>query len=496
MNRVWIVYDDSNPPEDDIRAIVGSRRFGEILIGKQPVQERMRALFSSALPEGAILALDCKDAIASLSERIAAQQSREAGRTRVLHFFSDFLFQRREVAELVIRSAAFAERIYTAKQDGRGVFYAFPSVEVYLRFLQRAEETGGTRLPTLDESTGDIRLNGDEFLYIGAQEGLVLSLTSKYDARYFNHLSSEADIVTKTSANIEKLRAEFRFWQLLPDAMKMWFVMPFDFQEDGTSASYRMERLYLPNLAVKFVHGAMDDEEFESFLLRYFRFLGARARRTVSKEAYAARAERLYVCKTRDRLGELKNDPRFGPVAALIRTGTAFGDVDAAFERYCGIYARITARSKPMLCEVIGHGDACLSNILFDRASKTLKLIDPKGVTAEEELWTDPYYDLCKLTHSVLGLYDFFNSGLYELSLDEALRFRLVVPFDNARYATALRAHMAANGFDEATTRVGEAGLFLSMLPLHIDNPHKVLGFFLNAMRILDELEHKMQGDR
>lgn len=491
MNRVWMVYDDSNLPKEEVSAIVGSRRFGEILIGKLSVEERMRGLFLSALPEAAMLVLNSTDEIAQLRERILTKQSRETGRTRVLHFFSDFLFQQREAAELVLRSAAYAERVYTARQNGRGVFYAFPSVEAYLGYLRRAEEAGGTSLPTQDETTGDIRLNGDEFLFIGEQEGLVLSLTSKYDARYFNNLISDADIVTKSSANIEKLRAEFRFWQLLPDAMKIWFVMPFDFQEDGKRASYRMERLYLPNLAIKFVHGAMDGEEFESFLQRYFRFLGTRASRPVSREAYAVRAEQLYVSKTRDRLDALKADPRFAPVAALIQSGTEYGDVDAAFERFCGIYRRVTTKCKPMLCEVIGHGDACLSNILFDRATKTLKFIDPKGALTEPDLWTDPYYDLCKLTHSVLGLYDFFNSGLYELTLDESLHFKLDVPFDNAAQAAALKNHMAVGGFDLAMTRVGEAALFLSMLPLHIDNPHKVLGFFLNAMRILDELERE-----
>ena len=37
--------------------------------------------------------------------------------------------------------------------------------------------------------------------------------------------------------------------------------------------------------------------------------------------------------------------------------------------------------------------------------------------------------------------------------------------------------------------RVYEASLFLSMLPLHIDNPHKVFGFILNVNNILKELE-------
>ena len=45
------------------------------------------------------------------------------------------------------------------------------------------------------------------------------------------------------------------------------------------------------------------------------------------------------------------------------------------------------------------------------------------------------------------------------------------------------------NGFDYLTVRIYEASLFLSMLPLHIDNPHKVFGFILNVKNILEEIE-------
>lgn len=495
MNRVWMVYDDSNLPGQEIGAIVGNRRFGKILIGKQPVEERMRSLFSAALPEAVLFHLESADAIEALYERITAQQTRETGRTRVLHFFSDYLDLQREVAIPLIQSASYAERTYAARQNGRSVFYAFPSVEEYCNFLCRAMEAGGTHLPELSENAGDIQLCGGEFLWIGAQEGLVLSLTSKYDARYFNHLISETDIVTKSSTNIEKLRAEYQFWHLLPDEMKIWFVMPFDFREDGKYASYRMERLYLPNLAVKYVHGAMDDEEFEAFLQRYFRFLHVRTRRPVSQTAYLARAEKLYLQKTRMRLDALKENPQFAPVAELIRCSSKYRDIDEAYERFQAVYQEIESTCKLEYYEVIGHGDACLSNILFDRASKTLKLIDPKGALTEDELWTDPYYDLCKLSHSIIGRYDFFNSGSYELTLDEAMQLHLELPFDHSRYTEALRKHLKLNGWDERMMRIGEAALFLSMLPLHMDNPRKVLGFFLNAMGIIDDLDRKTTGD-
>ena len=40
--------------------------------------------------------------------------------------------------------------------------------------------------------------------------------------------------------------------------------------------------------------------------------------------------------------------------------------------------------------------------------------------------------------------------------------------------------------------RLYEASLFISMLPLHIDYPQKVLGFILNAINILKEIEENV----
>ena len=48
------------------------------------------------------------------------------------------------------------------------------------------------------------------------------------------------------------------------------------------------------------------------------------------------------------------------------------------------------------------------------------------------------------------------------------------------------------NGFDYLTVRIYEASLFLSMLPLHIDNPHKVFGFILNVKNILEEIKENV----
>ena len=57
-------------------------------------------------------------------------------------------------------------------------------------------------------------------------------------------------------------------------------------------------------------------------------------------------------------------------------------------------------------------------------------------------------------------------------------------------YKELFKKHVEANGYDYRTVRLYEASLFISMLPLHIDYPHKVLGFILNAWGILEELEN------
>ena len=137
----------------------------------------------------------------------------------------------------------------------------------------------------------------------------------------------------------------------------------------------------------------------------------------------------------------------------------------------------------------VAHGDLCFSNILYNHDVNLLKLIDPKGAETEDELYMNPYYDIAKLSHSVCGSYDYFNSDQYEISMDPDMRLKLTVDSDNDRYVKIFYEYLNENGIDPLLIRIYETSLFLSMLPLHMDREKKVLGFILNAIRIMDELE-------
>ena len=140
---------------------------------------------------------------------------------------------------------------------------------------------------------------------------------------------------------------------------------------------------------------------------------------------------------------------------------------------------------------VIGHGDPCLSNILYDHNSHLLLLIDPKGATDEAALWTNPLYDYCKVSHSVLGDYDFINSGMFDIALEtgNTPTLRLVSYPHHTALKRLFEEAARETPYDFNALRLGEASLFLSMLPLHLDHPSKVTAYLLRAKEILDEVE-------
>ena len=326
---------------------------------------------------------------------------------------------------------------------------------------------------------------------IGVIGNFIQVITGNFDSRYFNSLEGNDYTLVKRSPNKEKIRAEYNFYHLLPEDMKYWFVMPFDYEETESEASYTMERLHMTDLAIKWVHGSMDETEFSELMDKYFYFFSCRHEKDCEAEQYRAVADDLYVDKVNRRVADLKSLPQYADIERLLSV-SGEDDLDALVAKYFELKARAEKKARYANKLVIGHGDPCFANALYNKSTRTLKFVDPKGALTEEELWTNPYYDVAKLSHSVCGRYDFFNNALFDIKLGEDFTYQLEIPFDNARYKEILREKCEANGFDWWSVRVYEASLFLSMLPLHIDNPQKVFGLLLNAKNILKEIEENV----
>ena len=69
--------------------------------------------------------------------------------------------------------------------------------------------------------------------------------------------------------------------------------------------------------------------------------------------------------------------------------------------------------------------------------------------------------------------------------------YNLQIPVDTnyIEYIEIFKKKVQENGYDWLTVRIYEVSLFLSMLPLHMDNQFKVFGFILNIKNLLEEID-------
>ncbi|MBR3644651.1 MAG: hypothetical protein IKN57_14245 [Parasporobacterium sp.] len=463
MRKTALIYDDSRIPDREIREITGNKRFGETIFKRRSLRQRAWETVRNLPGSPAFFDPD----------EVTAENTADRA---LVKLYSNMVIRDPEAFAVILEKAAYAKECYRVVVNDEIAAVIYPDTESYF-------QSG-----TADEDNY-AKISSEAFIDLAHADSFRQFITGGFDARFFNKLSGDNYIVIKQSENVEKLRKEYRFYSLLPEEMRMWFAMPFAYREEGGSASYSMERYHMTDLAIRYVHGAISPVEFRSIMEKLFHFISTRSEKSVTADEYERCERALYVDKVKSRIEDLKKTAAFERIEALLRSGSKYESIDAVFDLYYRLYEKIThkKRFKPVL--VVGHGDLCFSNILYNDEASFMKLIDPKGALNEEELYTNPYYDVAKLSHSVCGAYDFFNSDLFEIVVDEDMKLKLRLDADTAQYQAVFMEYLNRYKLDPQLIRLYEASLFLSMLPLHIDREKKVLGLLLNAIGILEGIE-------
>ncbi len=471
MKNVIVLYDDSRKPCKEICRITGDKSFGQMILKRRTILDRMH---ESCMKSSRVI---CVAALADAGYVLEKFAKEVAG---IVLLYTDFAFHDAESLNVLFEKSVYAHEAYCVKSNQKVAAVLFPDVQTFLT-------TPADSFASLAEISFE---NLTDLNEIGAFRDFI---TGGFDARFFNSVKGDEYTVVKSSESVEKLRKEFTFWSLLPDAMKQWFVMPFDFKEStdekgNAVASYAMERMNMPDLAIRYVHEAFSADEFRDICTKLFHFISVRARKTVTFDEYEVQAKKLYIDKLDERIALLKQQKEYESLTHWIAVGTEYSDIDAIVNRYKQLYESVRSSKKFVPIAVVGHGDLCFSNILFNREASVMKLIDPRGALCEEDLYMDPYYDLAKLSHSILGNYDFFNSDLFDIVMDSDMKLHVVTE-NTSGCGNIFAEFLQKNDIDIRLIRLYETSLFLSMLPLHIDRPKKVLGFVLNAIAIMDDIE-------
>ena len=119
-------------------------------------------------------------------------------------------------------------------------------------------------------------------------------------------------------------------------------------------------------------------------------------------------------------------------------------------------------------------------------------MIDPKAHHNKElDIFglMDPNYDLSKLNHSFKYLYDSVVNNLFSIECSELnVNLKIFSPKDydyiNMQFANLL----IANSIDEELLRILTANLFISMLPLHIDDEEKLIALSIIGSILFENL--------
>jgi thiamine kinase-like enzyme len=483
--KILLILDDRELASGEVRSLVGMRHFGDIIVKRRTLLEHFRA----SLPPWAqaqLVHVRTSEDVVNL--RLLLENSRED--TSALFVAGSAVFADAKRLTQLIERLPYAEEDFTDRlykpllvflHNAHALIEQWPSFELAPMHIWEKAWQGSQRLQSVD------------LLDLAKIRDFLLFTSGSTATRHFNEVEIDAYYYTKRSTDKQKMQAEYAFYGLVPEPMRAWLIQPFDYRDEDSRASYRMMRYYLADAALQWVHGAFEAETFEPFVERLLFFLAERPRRACSKESCAAIARELFVNKVQSRVEQFLAMDAGQRINKLATAATPALDIRRQLERYLALYQR---HQKGFAFDhlVVGHGDPCFSNVLYDQQRYLLKLIDPKGAVTEEALWTHPLYDLCKVSHSALGDYDFINTGLYSVGFSDNNDLLLRVQHSNHRALQPLfLQRIKAMGHDARIMRLGEASLFLSMLPLHTDYPNKIIAFLLKASQILDEVESEQR---
>lgn len=317
-----------------------------------------------------------------------------------------------------------------------------------------------------------------ETLDFGHLKTLFASRKQFAATRHFNSLSIDDYFVRKRSTDIRKIAAEANWLRSIPGDLKPFTVRLIEDEAGDKQGEYQtlyssyptVAELYLAKSPTMLWRRVLDS--CQEFLRRA---------RLHSKKEEISSFKWLVIDKLHERI---RDYPSFLPSMheQLRMNGNSVGTLHEIVNCLETIISKA-----PELPSCIMHGDFCFSNMLFDSRIDRIQLIDPRGLIKDEiTIYGDVRYDIAKLGHSILGRYDqIMAEGLRSSGTRTGLI--LEIPTDPRRELLEdmfLDSSVSDIPFESDEVSAAIVSLFLSMIPLHPEDPSKQTTMFANALRL------------
>jgi len=303
--------------------------------------------------------------------------------------------------------------------------------------------------------------------------------------RFFNNLKIDGNSVVKYSTDKNKISGEASWFLGLPNSLKKFTPSFFEYVENHDTCYYEIEYLYLNSLSELFVFGLNEIFVWKNIISSCDNFLiNLRMHKAPNPVSYKEQCMKMYFEKTKLRLIEFSKINNIDLDVNWIINGNKTPSLNFILHHISDL---IDLPSEEFI--TVSHGDFCFSNILYNFRSNNVKVIDPRGVDSDgnHSCYGDIRYDIAKLAHSVIGLYDFIISGFYEYKSHEKYNINFKVHTNDN--IVKVQKHFLTQTFaglsiDKACTYPIMIYLFMSMLPLHKDNEKRQMALLANSLKL------------
>ena len=317
-------------------------------------------------------------------------------------------------------------------------------------------------------------------------------------SRAFNQIWSDGLSVVKTSSKRRKIAAEAHWYEAIPERLRVY--TPQYLGRMPENGGYRLEYLYLPTLAELYTFGELPAyvwrqilESCLAFLQDCWRHRPVPGTREADTDFASEFFNHVFGVKTRERVAQFRAGRGWATDMPLAIDGRVFPPLDQVCERLLG-YLTPTQPEDITLW----HGDFFFGNILYDFRATRVHVIDPRGGYSDDgvSIYGDYRYDLCKLAHSIIGGYDSLLVGCVDFERSSAGAFHFNRRWTQTQTQVAqMFSELEVDGKRIYTDeiRAMTALLFLTMLPLHADDPRRQDVMLCNGLVLAEELLSKRE---
>ncbi|MFV2030307.1 hypothetical protein [Neisseria sp. S1] len=365
-------------------------------------------------------------------------------------------------------------------------YFSFSSIRNFIRALANAQ---GSFTSAVHKYADQVEMHYPEtnnWFDLGHINTYFRSRSTITTQRAFNSLKIKNGVVWKSGILPKKIEAEAKWFNALPSSLKRFTPQLIQFGQQNGKPFYETE--YLPCLPLNeiFVHGKNPAIFWENILglISYYMGESRKACQLNDRDFTQIHQDSvaLYADKTFERLQNYAKQTQLD-----LHLPCKYDGIELASLWEITQECVDAALAIPEIPAIV-HGDLCFSNIMYDSRINAIKVIDPRGLNMQNEftIYGNQSYDLAKLCHSIIGLYDFIIADSFSLEKSDDIGIKISFNFSE-RLSIIQQIFMKKQILPEISNQEimpATILLFLSMIPLHFDKPHRQEAMLANALRL------------